>query len=92
MGRSGESWEWQLASLGRGYGPVRLPRNRAQFRAHQISYAMTTGTDPGPMLVCHSCDNPKCVRPAHLHSLEPRKQIQRAKEQPHRIEDGVYGM
>jgi hypothetical protein len=36
------------------------------FRSHRVAYELSTGKDPGDLLVCHSCDNPPCCNPNHL--------------------------
>jgi hypothetical protein len=62
-------WLWQGASTAKGYGLVRLPSalgSRSEG-AHRVSWEMAHGSwVPLGMMVCHSCDTPACVNPAHL--------------------------
>ena len=50
------------------YGCIQIRRRNGKtvdLAAHRVSYWLRYG-DPGPLLLRHMCDNPKCIKPQHL--------------------------
>jgi hypothetical protein len=47
-----------------GYG--RFAEHRKSRRAHRVAYEGFVGPIPYGMRVCHRCDTPSCINPAHL--------------------------
>lgn len=57
-------WEWVGSKSAAGYGVINIKGKIAL--AHRLSYSVFVGKVDDGLFVCHRCDKPSCVNPAHL--------------------------
>ncbi len=62
--RCGDCWLWTGPLVDGRYGTT--TRHRRHHLAHRYAYLLTYGPIPAGIKVCHTCDTPRCINPAHL--------------------------
>lgn len=64
VGDTRDCWPWLSTIQSTGYGSISY--KYTQLRAHRVAYMLHYGTNPGDLLVCHTCDYRACCNPHHM--------------------------
>jgi len=64
VNKTDSCWLWMGAKTGAGYASIWWRGER--WRGHRLAWVLSGKVDPGKHYLCHKCDVPHCVNPAHL--------------------------
>lgn len=82
--RSDGCWLWIASKDHGGYGRYKV--NGVAVRAHRFAFELVNGAIPAGLIVCHRCDVPACVNPAHLflgsHADNAKDKVQKGRVRP----------
>ena len=59
-----QCWMWAASKNAKGYGTIGV--DYSSRLAHRVAWELETGPIPDGAVICHHCDTPGCVNPAHL--------------------------
>jgi hypothetical protein len=88
-------WEWNGAKDVYGYGQMSVNRGRP-WKAYRIAYEAWVKVPADNVDICHTCDNPPCINPAHLFEgsrlvnitdMVNKKRIANGERKPHKLTD-----
>lgn len=77
---------WLWIGPGQEYGVIDV--DGVRWRAHRYIWTITQGPIPEGAILCHTCDRPLCVNPAHLYVGTAQTNADDAKERG-RIRSGT---
>jgi len=84
-------WVWTASCNNREYGMFRPGGSAPKKLAHRLSFEDTYGPIPQGKLILHSCDNPRCVNPAHLRVGDHRENVADMDARKRRITNPAFG-
>lgn len=91
---SDQCWEW-TGSFSKKTGYGQISKGKKNLSTHRVAWELTYGQIPNGLLICHTCDNHKCVNPKHLflgtYSDNARDMVQKGRNNPPRLKGELSG-